>query len=1020
MQNKGFVRVFSILLTAVCIYYLSFSFITNKYNRDAVLYANGDAAKETFFLDSLSNKKVWLGHTLKQCRENEITLGLDLKGGMDVILEMDVADVIRSLSSNNKDENFNKALDLAQAHQASSQKGFIDLFVEEYKKLDAGAPLSIIFGTMEFKGRITPQSSDNDVIAVLRSELKSAIDNSFNVLRTRIDFFGVVSPNIQKLEQDGRIFVELPGVKDPGRVRKLLQGSANLEFWETFDQTEVAMQLAEADQLLAQMYEETSLPIVESTSVQQDTSETAEAVLPDSSKSELDQVVTEAATAMDSLISDVRGENVQTTAISKEEAAKKNPLFAYLNPNASRTGQYIEGPVVGIALKQDMPRIDSLLSIRQVKELLPNNVIFRWGVKAIDENEQYYYLYALKITNRDGSPALSGNVVTDATADYSQSVMSRSQQEVSMTMNAEGAKAWARLTKENVEKCIAIVLDDKVYSAPRVSGEIPNGHSQITGQFTVEEAKDLANVLKSGKMAASVNIVQEDIVGPSLGKEAIRAGIISFIVAFIALMIYMCILYGFIPGMIANTALLINIFFTLGILASFKAVLTMPGIAGMVLSLGMAVDANVLIYERTKEELKAGKPFARAIMEGYSNAFSAIFDGNLTAIIAGIVLFIFGTGPIKGFAWTMLIGVAVSFLTAVYLTRLVYERFINTKMFTQFTFTTKISEKILIVPKINFLGMRKVGYFIPAVLIVIGGLAMITIGLNSGIDFTGGRNYIVKFNQPVNTDDVRESLDEHFDGSVNVITIGDANQIRVSTNYKIEDKDPNVEVEVTNILYEGLRPYLPQETTAEQFVSDNIQSSTKVGPSMADNIRNSAIMAVFIAMLFMSLYVLIRFRDFAFSVGVFLSVLVTSLAIIAVWVLLWKIMPFSMEIDQNFIAAILTIIGYSLNDTVVVFDRIRETIGNYPKRDRFRVINDALNQTLNRTLNTSFATLLVVSCMFLFGGAIIRSFNFAIILGVIFATYATLFIATPIAYEIQKRQFAKKGIIFEDSAGEQK
>ncbi|MDR2385557.1 MAG: protein translocase subunit SecDF [Tannerella sp.] len=1020
MQNKGFVRVFAILLTLVCIYYLSFSFVTNKYNRQAALYANGDAAKETFYLDSLSNTKVWLGHTLKQCLENEITLGLDLKGGMNVILEMDVADVIRSLSNNNKDENFNKALDLAQTHQTSSQKSFIDLFVEEYKKIDPGARLSAIFNTMEFKGRITSQSSDNEVIIVLRAELKSAIDNSFNVLRTRIDRFGVVSPNIQKLEQDGRIFVELPGVKDHDRIRKLLQGSANLEFWETFDQVELASQLAEADLLLAQMEENIQTATVDSASVREETTEVAATTTPpDSLKSELEDLMSESVTKIDSLIGNVAGEDTQT-AVSKEEAARKNPLFAYLMPNMSRTGQYNPGPVVGIALKQDMPRIDSLLNMRQVRELLPSNVIFRWGVKAFDESEQYYYLYALKVTNRDGSPALGGNVVTYATADYAQGMMAGSQQEVSMTMNAEGAKAWARLTKDNIEKCIAIVLDDMVYSAPTVRSEITGGHSQITGQFTVEEAKDLANVLRSGKMAASVNIVQEDIVGPSLGKEAIQAGIISFIVAFIALMIYMCILYGFIPGMIANTALLINIFFTLGILASFKAVLTMPGIAGMVLSLGMAVDANVLIYERAKEELKAGKPFARAITEGYSNAFSAIFDGNLTAIIAGIVLFIFGTGPIKGFAWTMLIGVAVSFLTAVFLTRLVYEKFINTETFTKFTFTTKISEKILIVPKINFLGMRKTGYLIPAVLIAIGGISMATIGLNSGIDFTGGRNYIIKFEQPVSTDDVRESLDENFEGSVSVITIGTSNQIRVSTNYKIDDNALDVENEITGKLYEGLKSYLPQGITLEQFTTNNIQSSAKVGPSMADDIRNSAIMAVFLAMLFMSLYVLIRFRDFAFSVGVFLSVLVTSLAIIAIWALVWKIMPFSMEIDQNFIAAVLTIIGYSLNDTVVVFDRIRETIGNYPKRDRYRVINDALNQTLNRTLNTSFATLLVVFCMFLFGGAIIRSFNFAIILGVIFATYATLFIATPVAYEIQKYQFKKKGLVFEDSVKEKK
>jgi SecD/SecF fusion protein len=1013
MQNKGFIRVFALLLTLVCIYYLSFSFVTSKYNKDAVLYANGDAAKETFYLDSLSNKKVWLGSTLKQCLENEITLGLDLKGGMNLILEMDVADVIRSLANNNKDENFNKALELAQAHQTSSQKGFIDLFAEEYNKLDPGARLSAIFNTMEFKGRITSQSTNNEVIAVLRTDLKSAIDNSFNVLRTRIDRFGVVSPNLQKLEQDGRIFVELPGVKDPERVRKLLQGSANLEFWETFDQMEIASQLADADHLLAQIEEELHPTTVDSTSVQHETAEAINASAV--AKSDSGNVAENAASEIDSLIGNL-GEEKNETAISDEDAARKNPLLAYLMPNVGRTGQYASGPVVGIALKRDMPRIDSLLNLRQVKDLLPNNVIFRWGVKAFDNNDQYYYLYALKVTNRDGSPALSGNVITDASSDYAQGMAARSEQEVSMSMNAEGAKAWARLTKENIGKSVAIVLDNMVYSAPNVNSEIPNGQSRISGDFSVEEAKDLANVLKSGKMAASVHIVQEDIVGPSLGQEAINAGIVSFIVAFIALMIYMCLLYGFIPGMIANMALLINIFFTLGILASFKAVLTLPGIAGMVLSLGMAVDANVLIYERAKEELAAGKPFARAIMEGYANAFSAIFDGNLTAIIAGIVLFIFGTGPIKGFAWTMLIGVAVSFLTAVYLTRLVYSRFINTETFTKFTFSTKISKKVLIVPNINFLGMRKMGYLIPAVVIVAGGIAIATLGLNSGIDFTGGRNYIIKFEQPVSTDDIRESLDARFDDAVSVITIGTSNKIRVSTNYKIADNSPDVEVEITGKLFEGLQPYLPQGTTVAEFSANNIQSSAKVGPSMADDIRNSAIMAVFVAMLFMSLYVLVRFRDFAFSVGVFFSVLVTSLAIIAVWAILWRIMPFSMEIDQNFIAAILTIIGYSLNDTVVVFDRIRETIGNYPKRDRFRVINDALNQTLNRTLNTSFATLLVVFCMFLLGGAIIRSFNFAIILGVIFATYATLFIATPIAYEIQKAQFKKKGIIFEDAA----
>ncbi|MDR2145867.1 MAG: protein translocase subunit SecDF [Tannerella sp.] len=1017
MQNKGFIRVFAVLLTLVCMYYLSFSFVTSKYNKEAALYANGDAAKETFFLDSLSNKKVWLGHTLKQCRDNEITLGLDLKGGMDIILEMNVADVIRSLANNNKDENFNKALDLAQARQSSSQKGFIDLFVEEYKKSDPNARLSAVFSTFELKDRITPASSDNQVIDVLRKELQSAIDNSFNVLRTRIDRFGVVSPNIQKLEQDGRIFVELPGVKDTERVRRLLQGSANLEFWETFDQSEIYPLLAAADRALAELAESSATPASDSTDVAVETDAITE-VVPDSTKKDSVDLLAESLTEVDSLIGDLDTNEAETAPdISDEERAKANPLFAYLMPNVDRNGQFAPGPIVGVALKQDMPRIDSLLNMRNVRDALRSDIIFRWAVKAMDENDQYYQLYALKVTKRDGSAAMSGNVVIDATADYEQGMVSRSRQEVSMTMNSEGAEQWARLTKDNINKSIAIVLDNMVYSAPNVLGEITGGRSAITGGFSVEEAKDLANVLKSGKMAASVTIAQENIVGPSLGKEAIQAGVISFIVAFIALMIYMCILYGVIPGMIANGALLINIFFTLGILASFKAVLTMPGIAGMVLSLGMAVDANVLIYERAREEMKAGKQFARAITEGYKNAFSAIFDGNLTAIIAGVVLLIFGIGPIKGFAWTMLIGVAVSFLTAVFLTRLVYERFINTATFSKFTFRTKLSEKLMnIEPKINFLGMRRTGYMIPTVLIVLGGIAIATIGLNAGIDFTGGRNYIIRFDEPVRTDEARISLDEELEGSVGVITIGSSNQIRVSTNYKIADNSAEVESEIIGKLYDGLKEYLPEGTTVEQFNSTNIKSSQKVGPSMADDIRNSALMAVFIAMIFMSLYVLLTFRDFAFSVGVFLSVLVTSLAIIAVWALLWRILPFSMEIDQNFIAAILTIIGYSLNDTVVVFDRVRETIRNYPKRDRFIVINDALNQTLNRTLNTSFATLLVVFCMFVLGGPTIRSFTFAIILGVIFATYATLFIATPVAYEIQKRQLSKKGIPFETGA----
>ena len=997
MQNKGFVKVFAVLLTLVCMFYLSFSFVTRHYNSKAAEYAGGDPVKESSYLDSLSTQKVWLGYTLKQCREMEINLGLDLKGGMNVVLELNVADVIRSLSNNNQDENFNKALDLAYAHQATSQKDFIDLFAEEYKKLDNGARLSAIFSTFELKDKITPQSSDAQVIAVLKEELKSAIDNSFNVLRTRIDRFGVVSPNIQRLETAGRILVELPGVKEPERVRKLLQGSANLEFWETYNLPEIYQQLVAADNMLA-----TILKSDDTAAVGSDTTaiEATEEVV-------ADNAAAETTNDADSLLAKIGEDKPEAQAAkSMEEFAKQHPLFAVLQIN-QYNGQLAPGPVVGIADKKDIAKINEYLNMKQVKDILPRNLSLKWGVKAIDEKEQYFYLYAIKMTNRDGTPALGGDVVTDANADFVQQA-GRSEQQVSMTMNAEGAKAWARLTKENIGKAVAIVLDDMVYSAPNVQVEITGGRSQITGHFTPEEAKDLANVLKSGKMAASVHIVQEDVVGPSLGQEAINSGVISFVLALILLMFYMCAFYGVLPGLIADGALVLNIFFTMGILASFQAVLTLPGIAGMVLTLGMAVDANVLIYERTKEELRAGKSLNKAIADGYSNAFSAIFDSNLTSIITGVVLFYFGTGPIRGFATTMIIGLFASFLTAVFLTRIVYEALLAKDKLKNVTFTTSITKDLLTNPKINFLAARKVGYLIPAGIIVLGAISMSTIGLNNGIDFTGGRNYVIRFAQDVKTDEVRNLLDAQLDGSVSVIQIGTPDQVRVSTNYKIEDNDPAIDQEIENKLFEGVKSLLPEGTTLAQFTDQYIQSSQKVGPSMADDIKNAAFLAVVFAMFCMAAYILLRFRDISFSVGAFASVAVTTLCIISFYTLLWKVLPFSMEVDQTFIAAILTIIGYSINDTVVVFDRIRETIGLYPKRDRYQVINDALNSTLSRTFNTSLTTLVVVLCIFILGGATIRSFTFAILLGIIIGTYSTLFVATPIAYELQKKKINKK------------
>ncbi len=1002
MQNKGFVKVFAVLLTLVCLFYLSFSFVTRHYNNKAAEYAAGDPAKESAYLDSLSTQKVWLGYTLKECREMEITLGLDLKGGMNVVLELNVADVIRSLSNNNQDENFNKALDLAYAHQAGSNKNFIDLFAEEYKALDSNARLSAIFSTFELKDKITPQSTDAQVVAVLKEELQSAIDNSFNVLRTRIDRFGVVSPNIQRLETAGRILVELPGVKEPERVRKLLQGSANLEFWETYKLPEIYQQLVAADNALATLLNKDA-----------QTEETA--TTEEAPAAEAQPAATDSTSNTDSLLAELNQESQENAAAtqSMEEFAKQHPLFALLQIS-QYNGQLAPGATVGVAMAKDMDKISEYLNMKQVKELLPRNLSLKWSVKAIDEKEQYFELYALKTSNRDGSPALGGDVVTDANADFVQQV-GRSEQMVNMVMNAEGAKAWARLTKENIGNQIAIVLDEMVYSAPNVNDEITGGRSQITGHFTPEEAKDLANVLKSGKMAASVHIVQEDVVGPSLGQEAINAGVISFVIALVLLMVYMCLFYGLVPGLVADGALVLNIFFTMGVLASFQAVLTLPGIAGMVLTLGMAVDANVLIYERTKEELRAGKGLSKAIADGYGNAFSAIFDSNLTSIITGIVLFYFGTGPIRGFATTMIIGLGANFLTAVFLTRIVYEALLAKEKLNNVTFTTSITKDLLQNPKVNFLGARKKGYLIPATIIVLGAISMATIGLNNGIDFTGGRNYVIRFDKEVQTEAVRELLTEQLEGKVSVIQIGTADQVRVSTNYKIDSNDPSVDQEIEQKLYDGVKSLLPDGTTVSQFTDSYIQSSQKVGPSMADDIKNAAILAVIFAMICMAAYILLRFSDISFSIGAFASVATTTLCIISFYTLLWKILPFSMEVDQTFIAAILTIIGYSINDTVVVFDRIRETIALYPKRDRYQVINEALNSTLCRTLNTSLTTLVVVLCIFILGGATIRSFTFAILLGIIVGTYSTLFVATPIAYELQKKKINKRAAA--ESAG---
>ena len=998
MQNKGFVKVFAVLLTLVCVFYLSFSFVTRHYTNKAKEFAKGDVKVEQDYLDSLSNEKVWLGnYTLKQCREMEISLGLDLKGGMNVILEVSVPDVIKALADNKPDEAFNKALAEAAKQATTSQDDVITLFIKEYHKVAPGAKLSELFATQQLKDKVNQKSSDAEVEKVLREEVKAAVTNSYNVLRTRIDRFGVVQPNIQSLEDKmGRIMVELPGIKEPERVRKLLQGSANLEFWETYTAKEVlpAMQSADA-KLRAVLAQETD---ADSTAVDS----TKEAPLAEATPAK------KSVSAADSLAAALKGDATTTednSTANLAEIKKQYPLLAILQLNSS--GQ---GPVIGYANYKDTADINKYLAMPEVKAELPKDLRLKWGVSPseFDKKGQTFELYAIKSTERNGKAPLEGDVVTDAKDEFDQ----YSKPAVSMTMNSDGARRWAQLTKQNIGRSIAIVLDNYVYSAPNVNSEITGGRSQITGHFTPEQAKDLANVLKSGKMPAPAHIVQEDIVGPSLGQESINAGVFSFVVALILLMIYMCMMYGFIPGMIANGALFLNFFFVLGVLSSFQAALTMSGIAGMVLSLGMAVDANVLIYERTKEELRAGKGVKKALADGYSNAFSAIFDSNLTSIITGIILFNFGTGPIRGFATTLIIGILVSFFTAVFMTRIVYEHFMNKDKLLNLTFTTPVSRNLMTNTRFDFMGTNKKSLIITVaiILVCIGSFAMR--GLSQSIDFTGGRNFKVQFENPVEPEQIRELISSKFgDANVSVIAIGtDKKTVRISTNYRIEDAGNDVDSQIEAYLYETLKPVLTQNITLATFIDrDNhtggsIVSSQKVGPSIADDIKTGAIYSVVLALIAIGLYILIRFRNIAYSIGSIVALSCDTIMIIGAYSLLWGIVPFSLEIDQTFIGAILTAIGYSINDKVVIFDRVREFFGLYPKRDKRQLFNDSLNTTLARTINTSLSTLIVLLCIFILGGDSIRSFAFAMILGVVIGTLSSLFIASPIAYNMMKNK----------------
>ena len=991
MQNKGIVIVTAVLLTLASIFYLSFSAATYYYDSEAAKIKDPIAQQD--YKDSVK----YLGiYSYQKCLETKIGLGLDLKGGMNVILEISVPDVVETLADHKTDVAFTKAMEQARAEEEKSQDDFITLFINAYHKNAPGHKLAEIFATQQLQGKVSPQSSDSEVEKALRTEVAAAIDNSFNVVRTRIDKFGVVQPNIQKLEgQEGRIMVEMPGISQPERMRKLLQGSANLEFWETYNAQEIIPYLVQLDSQLANGGEEET---------KADTTAAA--------KADTTAAVKEAPKSKFQIKKDTKKADVKATPEAQlAEAKKQHPLLAMLQ---TTNGNSLA--LVGYASVRDTAAINKLIYSKLAKQVLPSDVKLLWGAKPADglSVKNIFELYALKVTTTTGRAPLEGDVITDAKDQFDQVT---GQPQVSMSMNTDGARRWAALTKANIDKAIAIVLDGVVYSAPRVNGEITGGQSSITGSFTIEDTKDLANTLKSGRMPAPARIVQEEVVGPTLGAQSIQQGVISFVIAFIVLMVYMVLMYSFVPGMLANCALLVNLFFTLGILTSFQAALTMSGIAGMVLSLGTAVDANVLIYERTKEELKAGKGIKDAVAAGYSNAFSAIFDSNFTSLLTGIILYAFGTGPIRGFATTWMIGIVCSFFSAVYLTRLVWEKKLSKDKWLKETFTTPFSRNLMQGTKYKFMAMYKKTFTVAIAAVVIFIVSFFVRGLAQSIDFTGGRNYVVQFEKSVQPEDVRGIIAEAFpDCTTGALSLGTDNKtIRISTNYKIESNNPAVDDEAETILYNALKKAnLVSQKSVEDFKNPDIRqggsiiSSSKVGPSVAKDITNGAIISVIIALAAIFLYILVRFRNIAFSIGSTVALALDALVVIGLFSLLQGVLPFSLEVDQTFIGAILTVIGYSINDKVVVFDRIRENLHLHPKQDIQKVFNDSINQTLARTINTSLSTLIVLLCILFLGGKSIQPFAFAMTMGVVFGTLSSIFIASPIAYLVMGRKIKEE------------
>ena len=997
MQNKGIVICVAVLLTLASIFYLSFSVATSYYDSEAAKIKDPIAQQD--YKDSVK----YLGvYSYQNCLETQIGLGLDLKGGMNVILEISVPDVIENLADHKTDAGFTNAMKEARAQEEANGGDFVSLFINAYHKSAPGHKLAEVFATQQLQGKVSPQSSDAEVEKAIRSSVQDAIDNSFNVVRTRIDKFGVVQPNIQKLEgQQGRIMVEMPGISQPERMRKMLQGSANLEFWETYNSEEIAPYLQQLDTRLANGDHEV---------------EAKDSVAADSAKKEVAKA--EPAKAAPKLNLKKGDEAKSKINAEKQSAAaiKAHPLLARL--------QLVPGQglsTVGYASVRDTAAINKLIYSALAKQVLPSDLKLLWSAKPADHLnvKNIYELHALKVTTSTGRAPLEGDVITDAKDEFEPTTGAPC---VSMKMNTEGARRWAQMTKANVGKAIAIVLDGVVYSAPRVNGEIDGGSSQITGNFTIEDTKDLANTLKSGRMPAPARIVQEEVVGPTLGAQSIQMGIISFVVAFVLLMVYMVMMYNIIPGMMANLALLVNVFFTLGILTSFQAALTLPGLAGMVLSLGTAVDANVLIYERIKEELRSGKGMKQAVAAGYGNAFSAIFDSNLTSLITGVILLVTGTGPVRGFATTWIIGIVVSFFTAVFLTRLVYDYKLNHDKWMHCKFDTPVSHNLMQGKKYKFMSMYKTTFTVAVVAAVVFIGSFVVRGLSKSIDFTGGRNYVVQFEKAVEPEQIRTVLGDAFvnaDGTkanTSAIAIGtDGRTIRVSTNYMIESNSPTVDDEAETILYNSLKKAgLVSQQNVEAFKNPDVRqggsiiSSTKVGPSVAKDITMGAIYSVLFALIAIFLYILLRFRNVAFSVGSTIALAFDALTVVGFYSLLWGLVPFSLEIDQTFIGAILTVVGYSINDKVVVFDRIRENLKLHPKGDRQQLFNASINETLARTINTSTSTLIVLLCIFILGGDSIRSFSFAMILGVVFGTLSSIFIASPMAYIVLGRKIKEE------------